>query len=351
MKCPNCGSEFDSKFCPYCGTPAESIAEKQDQNQDPEQPTNEFSDSDNQKSNYSYYPNTGYTKTEKSIDGHGSAKNKWYEKSWVVILLIIFFWPVGIFLMWRYKKNWNKIAKTIITILVVIIAIFSCANPEDSTGSSSDTDAKTESSVKNENKDSKEEKVLQSISAAYSGSTEEGVVLDSNNSGISVTALYDDGSTDAISGFTIDNPAALVAGQSSKVSIAYENATCELEVMCTTIPPDAYKAQCQDIPYSELARTPDAYIGQYVRFTGEIIQVLENGNTATYRINVTQGEYGIWDDTVIASFDLSNSQSRYLEDDIVAFYGQYEGLYTYTSVLGSSVTIPNISIKYMDLVQ
>lgn len=350
MKCPNCGTEFDSKFCPNCGSPAESGFEKENPNFVSPQQSNNSTDKDEQNLSYSYYQEPGYQKSANSSGSRESSKSKWYQKTLVVVLFIVFLWPVGLFLMWKYKKDWNKVLKIVITILFVIMAIFSCAISNDSVETSSDANPETKTASTDESKDSKE-KVLQSISAVYSGSTEEGVVLDSNNYGISVTALYDDGSTDVISGFTIDNPVALVAGQSSKVSIAYENATCELEVMCTTITPDAYKAQCQDIPYSELARTPDAYIGQYVRFTGEIIQVLENGNTATYRINVTQGEYGIWDDTVIASFDLSNSQSRYLEDDIVAFYGQYEGLYTYTSVLGSSVTIPNISIKYMDLVQ
>ena len=253
--------------------------------------------------------------------------------------------------MWRYRKNWSKAAKVMITVLVVVVASYSCSDSDNSTETASDTSIKTESDVKDEEKDSKEEKILQSISAEYSGSTEAGIILDSNNKGIVVTASYSDGSSDKISEFTIDNPATLAAGQASKITIAYENTTCELEVMCSTITPEAYKSQCQDIAYNELARTPDTYKGQYVKFTGEIIQVQESRKSATYRIDVTQNEYGFWEDTVIATFDLSNSQSRFLEDDIVTFYGQYEGLYTYTSVLGSSVTIPNITIEYMDLVQ
>lgn len=115
--------------------------------------------------------------------------------------------------------------------------------------------------------------------------------------------------------------------------------------------PETYKSQCQSIPYDELARTPDNYEGQKVTFTGQIIQVRESGDEATYRINVTQDEYGLWDDTIFCTFDLSTSESRFLEDDIVTIYGDYDGLYTYTSIMGSDVTLPSVTIHYMNLSQ
>ena len=143
----------------------------------------------------------------------------------------------------------------------------------------------------------------------------------------------------------------MAAEQTSTVTIEYGGKTCDLAVQCTTISPESYKAQCQNISYDELARNPDSYIGQKVTFRGEIIQVQESGSDATYRINVTQGDYGIWDDTVLCTFDLSNSSSRFLENDIVTFYGDYAGLYTYTSVMGADITIPSVIIQYMDLAQ
>lgn len=349
MKCPNCGTEFGGNFCPNCGTPAESINKEREQNSPSTQPKSDVTYGNTQGPGNSYYYDAGNQNTPDPANNR--EPNSWYTKSWVVILFIIFFWPVGLFLMWKYKKTWNRIAKIIISVFIIVAAIYSCAPSNDSADTAPVTDTKAESSTKDESEESEEEKILQSISAEYSGSTDAGTVLDNNNKGIIVTASYSDGSTDRISSFTIDNPAMLTAGQSSKVTVTFENVTCELEVVCTTITPEAYKAQCQNIAYSELARTPDAYKGQYVKFTGKIIQVQESGNSATYRINVTQDEYGFWDDTVITTFDLSNSQSRFLEDDIVAFYGLYEGLYTYTSILGASITVPNITIEYMDLIQ
>jgi flagellar biosynthesis GTPase FlhF len=47
---------------------------------------------------------------------------KWYEKNLAIILFLIFFFPVGLFLMWKYSK-WNKVAKIIISIFFGIVLL------------------------------------------------------------------------------------------------------------------------------------------------------------------------------------------------------------------------------------
>jgi len=47
---------------------------------------------------------------------------KWYEKNLSIILLLIFFFPVGLFLMWKYS-NWNKVIKIVISIFFGIILL------------------------------------------------------------------------------------------------------------------------------------------------------------------------------------------------------------------------------------
>ncbi len=43
-----------------------------------------------------------------------SQAKKWYQTSWATILFLFLFFPVGLFLMWKYT-TWNKVAKWIIT--------------------------------------------------------------------------------------------------------------------------------------------------------------------------------------------------------------------------------------------
>lgn len=103
MKCKKCGNIFsEGRYCPECGTPIEE--------------TN------------IYMPDSNYKNNNIQI------KKKWYQRTGVILLLLIFVFPVGLFLMWKYMKNWKFIVKAIITIIVLFLAwcIFS---PEDDNNS------------------------------------------------------------------------------------------------------------------------------------------------------------------------------------------------------------------------
>lgn len=53
-------------------------------------------------------------------------KKKWYQYSVVVILLLYFCWPIGLFLMWKYTSWSNKVKKgvTIVIVGLCIIGMF-----------------------------------------------------------------------------------------------------------------------------------------------------------------------------------------------------------------------------------
>ena len=76
---------------------------------------------------------------------------KWYEKNLAIILFLIFFFPVGIFLMWKYSR-WNKVAKIIISIFfgLVLIVNLGNGNKTDTTASKVESTAKTEDATKQE---------------------------------------------------------------------------------------------------------------------------------------------------------------------------------------------------------
>ena len=191
---------------------------------------------------------------------------------------------------------------------------------------------------------------IESISAKYTGSKEEGTILDEKNDGIVVTAKYKDGSKEEIKGWKIKEATSLKADKTSTITITYEGKKCTLEVACSTMSKSAYMSKCKSISYNELARNPKKYEGQMVKFTGEVIQVQEAQSMwyyNVYRIDVTYKGYGYYDDTVYVTYDGYGSEERILEDDIVTFYGEYQGLKTYETVMGSSVTIPHVEAKYI----
>lgn len=104
--------------------------------------------------------------------------------------------------------------------------------------------------------------------------------------------------------------------------------------------PQQYKNKCQSVEYSQVERNPSEFEGMMIKVTGEVIQVSEGYfNSITLRID-SSGD--IW----YATYKRNDNDERILEDDIITVYGECEGVETYRSVLGSSVTIPAIDIAY-----
>ena len=114
----------------------------------------------------------------------------------------------------------------------------------------------------------------------------------------------------------------------------------------------AYKNNCKTLSFKDLSRNPDKHKGEKLKYTGKVIQVqedehwLDDNTTVDLRINVTKDEYGLWDDTIFATVELPKDADRILEDDIITIWGECDGKYSYTSVLGSDVTLPKINIEY-----
>ncbi len=107
-----------------------------------------------------------------------------------------------------------------------------------------------------------------------------------------------------------------------------------------------FKSACESPSYEDVARDPDNWEGHKVAFTGKVIQVMQDGNSYTLRVNVTKGSYGIWSDTILVSYKAGAGDSRILEDDVMTFYGTMNGMYSYKSVLGATVTVPLLVATY-----
>jgi hypothetical protein len=114
------------------------------------------------------------------------------------------------------------------------------------------------------------------------------------------------------------------------------------------IDPEAYKAQCQQIDFKELDKNPTAYKGQKYFTAGQVIQIMESAGSTDIRMNVTQGSYGYWSDTIYVTY---TGTTPAVEDSIIYVYGEITGPYTYTSTAGYKITLPNVKAKYIDVVK
>lgn len=77
------------------------------------------------------------TQEQKAID----PDSVWYKQTYGIILMLIFFFPVGLYLMWKYGKNWNQNLKIGVSAFCGLVLIASMFMPNSSGGNNSMTDS------------------------------------------------------------------------------------------------------------------------------------------------------------------------------------------------------------------
>lgn len=93
------------------------------------------------------------------------------------------------------------------------------------------------------------------------------------------------------------------------------------------------------ITWENIAR--DGRIGEYCKFSGKVIQVI-NGTSATqYRV-ATSGSY---DNVMLIEIPNSIKHKTILEDDNISFKGISAGNMEYTTVLGARMSIPAVLVE------
>lgn len=174
------------------------------------------------------------------------------------------------------------------------------------------------------------------IQAAYSGSTQEGTVLDKNNSGISVVIVYGDGHTAPADDWNILAPATLVAREMAKVTIFSGARKCELEVMCTTNPGTQYKSSCTAVTYNDLRNNSSPFLGKPIKISGRVFSNPGSGTDVVL--------YVICDGTeskkIKINVSYKTNDSRMKLNDEVTLYGEFRGM---------DGSYPSVSVRYYDI--
>lgn len=96
------------------------------------------------------------------------------------------------------------------------------------------------------------------------------------------------------------------------------------------------------ITYDQLARDPDKYTGNKVKFSGKVIQVMEDGSgEVQLRVAVNDN----YDTVLYCMYPDSIVSSRILKDDQITIYGMSLGTITYKSTMGGNITIPAVDVE------
>lgn len=113
----------------------------------------------------------------------------------------------------------------------------------------------------------------------------------------------------------------------------------------------AFIESCQTYTFEQIARNPQNFKGTNVKLTGEVVQVMTDSYSTNLRVNITKkGSYSTYyTDTIYVVYKPKNGEDKILENDIITIYGTSQGDCSYQTVMGSSVTLPNIEAKYITI--
>ena len=103
--------------------------------------------------------------------------------------------------------------------------------------------------------------------------------------------------------------------------------------------PNSYQA----LPYDEMARNGDNHKGEKLQINGKVIQVMDSDEGfATLRVATRDGYEDVY---LVQIPDDQWKSHRLLEDDVITFYGDVYGLYSYSSTMGGKITVPAINVN------
>lgn len=135
-----------------------------------------------------------------------------------------------------------------------------------------------------------------------------------------------------------EKEAALIAEQKAKE--AAEKAAKE-EAERIAKEQEEKKGYDTGITYNQLARTPDDFEFEKVKFRGKVIQVMEGDSETQIRLAVNSN----YDTIIYCGIPKElTSNNRVLEDDVITVYGVSYGLLSYKSTLGGTITIPSVLV-------
>lgn len=119
--CKFCGEQIDKEsiVCPKCGRQIQNVKDKQE------------------------------SKIDNNEVNTAKSESKFYEQTWFMWVMLIFFAPVGIFFMWKFHPEIKKNTKITLTVVFAILFIIIMASNSSETDDNSRNTIKYETNKKN----------------------------------------------------------------------------------------------------------------------------------------------------------------------------------------------------------
>lgn len=100
-----------------------------------------------------------------------------------------------------------------------------------------------------------------------------------------------------------------------------------------------------DLAYRDIVRQKDGMEGDHIYFTGQVIETGTSWGDVYARV----AKNGVTDEIFYVNIAEELLDVNLLEDDYIYVEGTLTGLKTYTSVIGSQVTIPEVEADLVEL--
>ena len=127
---------------------------------------------------------------------------------------------------------------------------------------------------------------------------------------------------------------------------AVESAEREVEkVEAAAHEEEEFKEQATTIDYDQLLKNPEAYRGEKVVYTGQILQIQEEAGIGIMLLSVTDEGYGFWTDNIWVDFFEPVGAA---EEDVITVYGKLTGSEEYETQIGGSTYVPRMNAKYVE---
>ena len=186
------------------------------------------------------------------------------------------------------------------------------------------------------------------LTAAYTGSTEEGTVIATGCKDLTVTAKYADRTSEQVGDWTLAESVTLEPKERYSLEIHYEDSVCTLEVTCTTPTPEEFKAGCISASYSSLYRNPAKYTGTNVVVEGTIVEIRPGTDGSTEVFIEMSGDFlGLTSGMLCATYTKTMHGQLPPEGVPCKIYGMYREV-SARMMDGSSMSMPVRNAEYVD---